>query len=286
MAMLLVGAMAAAQQSDGTFIGNPAQPVRFVHIGAGSDLGASVNLALASFGAAPACGAIFIPTGNYSFATTIDFTGRIGCDLRGYGYDNTRLTFTGSGPALQILYSAATAQQARLNVHDFELLCSGCSGDGIFIQDSWFTQLYGLYITNFPASNAAIHYNGSNTSGRNVANASIHNNVIRLNNGDGVLVDGAGGGAVIKITDSDIDTQGVWNVHFAGSAAHNAATISSNDLDGGGSGGIWLNGCTQCLVASNHLEQTGRSGARHRVVLQLCGSDEPVLDFSFSHFTT
>jgi hypothetical protein len=195
---------------------------------AGSDIGQQVNNAFASFPAGK-CGTVAIPSGTFTFSTTIYVPS--GCTLTGAGRGNdhgphaTKLLYNGPGgtPAVVVGMKSDGSPQYYTNLRDLAVhtLAPECPNDGML---TWNPAAAG--------ANKWQCYDGTSFTAPLPHVAGVLHGQVDPN----VLLDGThvtiervdvnGGGQ-----DGDINQQGGF--HF----------------------GIWLNGCEECSVRDSYAFQ-------------------------------
>ena len=191
----------------------------------GSDIGAKVNTAFTSFGTNK-CGTVVIPSGDYTFSTTIYVP--TGCILAGVGrgadgaITGTKLLYNGTAatPAIHIADSSSDTQTSWAIVRDLAVWTNAteCTNNGMLTWDP-----------GEAASNKWKCYDGTTYTAATPHLAGVmHGSINPTTLSDGThitieRVDVNGGGA-----NGDINQQGAF--HF----------------------GFWLNGCEECTIESSY----------------------------------
>lgn len=194
---------------------------------AGSDIGEKINAAFASFGAG-SCGRVLIPSGVYTYSTTIYV--QEACILQGSGRGNaidssaTKLVYSGPpATAAIVIMKPDMSRVHRASVRDLSIFTNAgkCPNDGMLAwnpaaggSNKWQCYDGTTYTTPIPHLAGILHGQLDPT----------------------ILLDGA------HITISNIDVNG----------SIPDATFSF--AQGGFHFGIWFNGCEECTIQSTNSD--------------------------------
>jgi hypothetical protein len=193
---------------------------------AGADLGTQVNAAFASFPAGQ-CGTVLVPSGTYTYSTTIYVP--TGCILSGAGRGNetgpfgTKLIYAGPpATAAVVLMKPDMSRSDWASVRDLSLYTNAaeCPNNGML---KWNSGAVG--------SNKWQCYDGSSYSTPTAHLAGLLHGQIDPT----VLSDGT------HITVSNVDING-------------GGQNGDNNQQGGFHRGVWLNGCEECVLQSVYVK--------------------------------
>jgi Right handed beta helix region len=215
----------------------------------GEDLGAKVNAAIAKMPASG--GTVRIPTGDYSFSTTIKIT-RSGqhlvCD------PGAALHYTGQGDAILVKFAVADVLDLDIDGEGgCQLIGTPAAQNGIHVTPDNMLSIRGMRIYGFSKGNA-IELSGAN-------NVQIFNNAIHLNQHgiDMVTVPNSAPNAV-HITDNEI-ADNDWGVYSRNGHAPATRALGNvyrdNVLEGNRTGDMFLGWDAHTLVEGNYFESSG-----------------------------
>lgn len=226
--------------------------------GAGSDIGAQVT----SLCTAHPNATVYIPSGSYSYSTTLDFSN---CHVIGAG-DSTVLNHTGVSALAKAYAWPALPKNSELEHVNF--VAGGAEATHcVQVVDTENSKVHDITVSGCPSGQAAIAVIGDGTgtgNGQDIHGTLIYRNYVQQNTGDGIYVGGSGGSQRTVIRENFVGSNSGWCIRADYGVGPNSAinevaelTVDSNTGFGCTLGALRLNGVQTVRVTGNTLGITG-----------------------------